>query len=90
VVPEKTPDELVARIRRDLTRLASDEASLGAKVIVEKGARAVEVAAAHCKSSDLVILGVQRLGSRQRLFGGFTRQLAQAITSPLLVISHRR
>ena len=89
VVPENTPAETVTRIRRELARLASDEASLGSEILVEKGANPVEVAKNICDSSDLVILGVQRLGRKQKLFGRFTHQLGEVTACPLLVISRK-
>lgn len=89
VLPEDTPTDLERRVHRDLTRLASDETSLGSEIVVEKGSDPVAVAARHCQASDLVILGGQRLGPKQKLFGRFTQQLGAATTSPMVVISHR-
>ncbi len=89
VVPENTPAETIVRIRRELTRLASDEASLGSEIEILKGEDPVSTAANLCHASDLVILGVQRLGPRQKLFGRFTRQLAEATHCPLVVISRK-
>jgi nucleotide-binding universal stress UspA family protein len=36
-----------------------------------------------------VILGVQRIGPKQKLFGGFTRQIARQTQCPIVVLSRR-
>ena len=89
VVPEHTPKETIVRIKRELVRLASDEASFGSEIEIVTGNDPVAVAASRCHASDLVIVGAQRLGPRQKLFGHFTRQLAQSTSSPLVVISRK-
>ena len=38
---------------------------------------------------DLVIVGAQRLGRREKLFGSFTRQLARQTSCPIIVMSRR-
>jgi nucleotide-binding universal stress UspA family protein len=44
---------------------------------------------AKADESDLLILGVQRHGRHKKLFGDFTRQIAQRTTRPIIVISRR-
>ena len=39
--------------------------------------------------SDLLILGLQRLGRRQKVFGDTVLEIAQRTTVPLLMISRR-
>jgi nucleotide-binding universal stress UspA family protein len=36
-----------------------------------------------------LILGVQRHGRRKKLFGGFTRQIAQRTTCPIIAMSRK-
>ncbi len=90
VVPEDMkPDEL-RRAQRDLQRLANDEVRQRPhQTIVVQDADALAAVAARAEESDLLILGVQRIGRRKKLFGEFTRQIAQRTSCPMIVISRR-
>ena len=83
-----SPDEL-RRARRALARLADDEVREQCQVEVMGHDDALATVAARAAASDLTILGVQRHGRRQKLFGDFTRQIARRTSSPLIVISRR-
>jgi len=39
--------------------------------------------------SDLVILGLQRIGRRRKVFGEQMLEIAQAVKCPILMINHR-
>ena len=56
--------------------------------IVIKSDDPVDVISAAAEG-QLVILGVQRIGPRRKLFGQFTRKIANQTDSPLIVISRR-
>jgi nucleotide-binding universal stress UspA family protein len=45
--------------------------------------------AARAAGSDLLILGLQRLGRRRRVFGEQVLEIARRTTCPLLMISRR-
>ena len=89
VVPAETPPRERQRMQRDLERLARD---------VFAGASSGEVLASHdpqhcvakrAKEFDLMILGVQRIGRHQKVFGRFTRAIAQRSECPIIVMSRR-
>lgn len=82
------PDE-VRRARRALVRLAADGARQLCQIEVLRDDDPLAAVAARAAASDLTILGVQRHGRRKKLFGNFTRQIAQRISCPLIVISRR-
>lgn len=89
VVPSSTSAGEARRIERELTRMAyenSSAASLRELVRSDDPAGAIAMKAAE---HDLVILGIQRAGPKQRLLGKFTRHIAQQIECPLIVLSRR-
>ncbi len=83
-----TPAEL-KRIRRDLDRMARDNAGGGCEREVITSDDAVTTIVQRANESGLVILGVQRLGPRQKLFGGLTRQIAERTSCSIMVLSRR-
>jgi nucleotide-binding universal stress UspA family protein len=89
VLPERASDEQLWQAERDLDRTAHDLGLSNAEVVIATGDSAVDVLAEYACRSDLVILGVQRLSRRQKLFGQFTLQLARKTSTPMLLISRR-
>jgi APA family basic amino acid/polyamine antiporter len=89
VLPTAASADDVARARRDLNRLAADEVRRPCNIEVVQHDDAMQTVIEHAADSDLVIVGVQRLSRRNKLFGKFTLRLAQETTCPLLVISRR-
>jgi nucleotide-binding universal stress UspA family protein len=89
VLPLSARPEDVRRARRDLVRLADDEVRQPCRVEVSQSDAALELIVERADESDLLILGVQRLGRRKKLFGGFTRELARRTSCPMIVISRR-
>ncbi len=75
--------------QRDLGRLADDEVRQPCQVEVVQSDDALATVAERADESDLLILGVQRHGRRKKLFGGFTRQIAQRTSCPIIVMSRR-
>ncbi len=82
------PDEM-RRAERDLVRLAEDEGRKSHRVEVLQSDDALGAVAQRADESDLLILGVQRLDRHKKLFGGFTRQIAQRTSCPIIVMSSR-
>ncbi len=89
VMPVNTRPEEIKRAERDLRSLADDEAHGQFQVEVVLSDSAVSSIAERAQQSDLLILGVQRVERRKKLFGDFTRQLARRTTCPLIVMSRR-
>ena len=86
--PTATPDE-IRRARRDLELLIDDDVGDRCRVEVVQHDNAVQTVAQMANQSDLLVLGVQRLDRRKKLFGSFTRQIAQLTDCPLIVMSSK-
>jgi len=91
VVPEATgPDEL-ERIRASLKVFAGDQLPYGRfNLKVEKSDDVAGAIKDMASDSDLVILGLRRLGRRKKSIGELALQIARAMDCPLLMISRRR
>ncbi|MFC1597220.1 amino acid permease [Planctomycetota bacterium] len=89
VVSEDASEEVCARVRRELARIARDEAPGHSQVVVVRSNEAGRVVVDRAAESDLVILGVQRLSRRQKAFGHITLDIARETDCPILMISHR-
>ncbi len=89
VLSESTPQQVYTRAIRELARVARDEASGHSRVEVVKNDDPGRVIVDHAATSDMVVLGVQRLGPRRKAFGHIAMRIAQETTCPILMISHR-
>jgi nucleotide-binding universal stress UspA family protein len=64
--------------------------SVGALGLVLRKVLSVEAAFVYeAEQCGLLILGIQRIGSREKLFGSFTRELAKRTSCPIIVLSRR-
>ncbi|TWU43859.1 Serine/threonine exchanger SteT [Novipirellula aureliae] len=88
VMPVTALPEETERAMRDLRRLAWDLCP-NSKVDIVISSNAIATVAERCRKSDLLILGVQRVGRRKKLFGAFTRALASRSDCPMIVMSRR-
>jgi len=89
VLPEGTEPDTLRRARRELRRLANDEApGVSEPVVVLRDDVAAEVGERGA-SSDLVVLGLQRANRQRRVFGESVLEIARVTEGPLLMISQR-
>ena len=88
VLPTRVDATELRRAKRDLDRMAHDNVFGNSEQLVIKSDDPVAVISAAAEG-QLVILGVQRIGPRRKLFGQFTRKIANQTDSPLIVISRR-
>ena len=89
VVPTDTTPSELKRIQRDLDRTARENTLSPCErevLLSDDAVGAIVEAASQC---GLLILGVQRIGPRQKLFGGFTRRIARQTDCRLIIISRR-
>ena len=77
ILPKNAPDSACTRARRTLAAIARDEAPGYSKVEVVQSDDPGLVITEHAAESDLVILGVQRLSSRNKAFGHISLQIAR-------------
>ena len=89
VLPASTDQETARRAERELRRLASDEAPRVSEAVVALRDDVVAEVGERAADSDLVILGLQRVGRRRQVFGERVLDIAQNIPGPLLMISQR-
>ena len=89
VLPTTSDSATERHVRRELRKLAKDEApgvSTASVILRDDMITEVVDRAAEC---DLLILGLQRLGRRRKVFGKIVLEIAQKTTCPLLMISRR-
>jgi hypothetical protein len=89
VLPESTDAETARRAERELRRLASDEAPGVNNAVLALRDDVVAEVRERAADSDLVILGLKRVGRRRQVFGERVLDIAQNIPGPLLMISQR-
>ena len=89
VLPSGAKPDEVRRAQRELAQLAADEVRQQSHVEIVQSDDPLAAVAERADASDLLILGVQRHGRRKKLFGSFTRQIAQRTTCPIIVVSRR-
>jgi len=89
VLPEEAPPQACTRARKELARIARDEAPGRSRVLVVQSRDVEETITSHAAESDLVVLGLQRTGRRQKGFGHLVPNIAKKTDCPILMISHR-
>ncbi len=89
VLPSNATLREQAAVKRELHHFAYDQSIPNAEVVVVASTSPVDEVAKRADSSDLVILGVQRLGRRQKLLGKFSQEIARATECPILMICSR-
>jgi nucleotide-binding universal stress UspA family protein len=82
------PDEM-RRAKRELRHLAADVMRTRATTEVVRSDDALMAVIDRAQQYDLVILGVQRIARRTKLFGSFARQIAQRSDCPLVLMSRK-
>ena len=89
VLPTATDPTAERLVRRELHRLARDEApGVNTASVTLRDDMVTEIVERSAES-DLLILGLQRLGRRRKVFGKTVLEIAQKTTCPLLMISRR-
>ncbi|TWT73943.1 amino acid permease [Allorhodopirellula solitaria] len=89
VVSPYMPEQDRERVARDLQRTADENFNRGGDVEVIEHGDPVGTIVDQAGENGLIVLGVQRIGPREKLFGDFTRQIAQRTQCPIIIISRR-
>ncbi len=89
VLPTSTTEEQRLRAERLWSRLVTDETSARSEVqvVLSKDVAAAILDAA--KEKDLVVLGLNKLDPKRRVFGSLTTRLVQETTGAVMVIGQR-
>ncbi len=90
ILPETTPEESLIHRRKWLKRMAEDGRITNARIIVERSKHPTDEIIRHAANNDLLILGLQRLGRRQKMIGSVVRHIAGQTTCGLILINRRR
>ena len=88
-LPATTDAVTERRAARDLRKLARDEAPGDSTVTVILSDDVVNEVVGRAVDCDLLVLGLQRLGRRRKVFGERVLEIAEHTTCPLLMISRR-
>lgn len=89
VIPTNAPEPERRKAARELKHLAGINFSGACQCDVIASDEPIKSIVEASKDAGLMILGVQRIGPRKKLFGSFTRQVAKQSGCPLVVISRR-
>ena len=89
VLPETTDPATERRAIRELRKLARDEAPGFSTWTVTLRNDTITAVVERASESDVLILGLQRLGRRRKFFGATALEIAQKTRCPLLMISRR-
>jgi APA family basic amino acid/polyamine antiporter len=89
VVDTQTAPEEIKRIEREVDRLAYDNGAGNSHRKVILADDPVTAIIEQAADTDLIILGIQRISPKQKLFGSFTVELANRSVCPIIVMSRR-
>ena len=89
IMSEHTSREVCNKARQALSRFAREEVRDNAQVIVLPSNDVAEEITRYATKSDLVILGLQRLSRRRKVFGDITLRIARDTSCGIIMINRR-
>ena len=89
ILSEEASAQDVERERSGLEILARDEVPSIPIIRIQRSSRIVPTISQLAEESDLLVLGLQRLGRRRKLFGQIAFEILQKTDCPTILISHR-
>jgi amino acid transporter/nucleotide-binding universal stress UspA family protein len=89
VLPAATGPAAERSAAAELRKLAADEAPGASNLVVTLSDDIVAEVVGRADASDLLVVGLQRLGRRHKVFGERALEIADNTTCPLLMISSR-
>ncbi|MGA1824353.1 MAG: APC family permease [bacterium] len=89
VVKQNMTEKEYALIRHKLTKFAEDEAPLQPSTDLIRSSNVIDGVRDYARASDLVILGIQRLGRRRKVFGKISLEITRSIKGATILISRR-
>ncbi len=91
VMPESAEWGELDRVRKDLFVYAGDQVGRGhLRVKVEKNEDVAGEIIGQTTETDLIVLGLQRVSRREKVFGEHIMQIARETDCPMLLISSKR
>jgi amino acid transporter len=89
IVPSKTPKGDLKWIHYKLSRFAGDEVPIEPNVVVIRKNNVIDGVKEYAAQNDLVILGIQRIGRRKKVFSDVAMEIARATPGATILISRR-
>ena len=89
VMQEKASKDAHDRARRELFRLAQDELPGHSHTLIASGNDIAAEVACRAEGADLLILGLQRVSRRHKVFGDVNVRIAQQTSCAIIMISRR-
>lgn len=89
IVSSKATDGDLKWMRYKLSRFAADEVPIEPKVEVVRKKNVIDGVKEYAAESDLVILGIQRMGRRKKVFGDIAMEIARVTPGATILISRR-
>lgn len=89
ILPQDTPKASLPRYRIWLQHLAEDEHAAGARIMVVRSAQPINEILNHAAQADLMILGLQRHGRRQKVFGETVLHIARNTECGLILVNRK-
>ncbi|MGH1364767.1 MAG: amino acid permease [Calditrichia bacterium] len=89
VVPPSMTKGQEQRARKKLQQMANDEVPVRSTITVVRSENAIKEFVRLSEDCDLMILGLQRIGRRKKIFGSFALTIGQNTDCPLIMISRR-
>ncbi len=89
VVPEETSQRAFDNILRELQRFAQDEVHAVSEALVIRSNDPLQTIIEHAKQSHLILLGLQRPGIEQRLFGNLPLTVAEQSDCAIIMIHQK-
>jgi len=89
VLPGDVTETVERQLRVTLEKLARDEAPASNRIEIVRNDDVIAEVVARAESTDLIILGLQRIGRRKKVIGESVMEIAQRTSCPLIMISRR-
>ncbi len=89
VLPATASASDIRRAERELHPFTAGDLESRSTIEVVPSEDPLSTIANRADRADLLVLGVQRLGRRKKLFGAFTQQLVQRTARPIIIVSRR-
>ncbi len=89
IVPTKITDKEFMGIRYKISCLAEDELPIKSKIEIIRNDNIIEGVREYASQSDLVILGIKRLGHKIKVFGDIALKITQTVQCATILISSK-
>jgi amino acid transporter/nucleotide-binding universal stress UspA family protein len=89
IIPEQSTGRDQEHAKKQVEKMVKGLHASHANIVVDLNASPVDAVVKQAEESDLIILGVQRVGKNRKLFGQFAMEVARRTDCPIIMISRR-